>query len=400
MDESTALVPRTGSLDLMINNWDAMVQMSETLLASGFLPVHIKKKEQAIAILMKGAELGVPPMEALSSLYVVNGRVVCMGQLLMSLMQRAGFEFKQHKITDKGATVTGRSPGGQWVSAEFTRKDADDAGLLNDTSKQPWQKYTKDMMFWRAVSRFSKQYAPAITSGVVLAEEVGIPVTVSDSGGEQEIAGDIDIDASGSDIPMLSQEQLAEFLALVPEEQWPLLADFLFEQGNIEANEQGQPSMATMMEPVAADLLQRWEEVQLSFEEYLKKQGEKSITPETYEAFKRDLLNAGYKLAFTPQTEDEAAIQKEKKEEVDALVKKHKLDGPKLKEWLDQTTTTFSGKIAKNQFGKYSYSETSLDILQMILDTADKWLPLAEKAGLQADKKKKQTKKTDKPPAS
>ena len=397
--------PGQSSIQLVIEQWETMNQVAQVFLdAKGFLPSHIKTKNEALAVMIKGAELGIPFTEALNHIYPVNGRTTCMGQLLLALMQRAGFQFKQHKISDKGAVVTGRSPGGQWVSAEFTVQDAQKAGLLTDKDKiYTWGKYPKDMMFYRALSRFAKQYAAGVTGGLILAEEVGVPVTINEDG-EQVIDGDVELDAPGAEIPRMTQDQLDKFFELMPvEEDQLLFLDWLFERGSVETTADGQPSLATLMEPVARDLLERWDDVQQELFEFAKKKKDE-VDPETYAAFRQDLLNAGYTLIETPEEGSRNMdLLIEKKEAIEALIKEHNLDGAKLKKWFQEDTQTFAGKIGQNQFKKLSFGETSLNVLEEILSTADKWIPLAIKKGLTKQTKPKNTKKTQKrtkPPAS
>ena len=395
------LPPAGSPIETVLANWNVMNQVADVFLgAKGFLPDHIKTKNEALAVMIKGAELGIPFSEALNYIYPVKGRTTCMGQLLMALMQRHGFQFKQHKITKSGVVITGKPPGGQWVSAEFTLEDAQKAGLVNDKDKSyTWGKYTKDMMFWRAVSRFSKQYAAGVTGGLILAEEVGIPVTINERG-EQVIDGEVELDAPGAEIPLMTQEQLDKFLELMPAEEDQLLfADFLFERGSIEANDEGQPSLATLMEPVARDLLERWDVIQGELFEFVKKKEER-IDPAIYKAFRQDLVSAGYKLVEIPEEgSTEADAIEEKKRQIENLIQEHGLDGAKLKKWFNEKTKRLSGKIGQNQYKKLSLANTPIVILQEILDTADTWLPLAKKAGLVKETKKKAPKQTKPPEA-
>jgi phage recombination protein Bet len=199
------------------------------------------------------------------------------------------------------------------------------------------------------------------------------------------------------EIPPMSQEQLYQLLELLPNQEEQLLfRDFLFERGSIETNQEGQPSFATLMEPVARDLLERWDVIQTELEEFTKRQKEK-IDPETYQAFQHDLIDAGYQLIGPPEDGSEQAdLLAEKKQKLDDLITNHGLDSAKVKRWLNEKTKRFSGKIGENQFRKLSFLETPISVLQEILDTADTWIPLAIEEGLVKGKKAPRRK----PPAS
>jgi hypothetical protein len=62
----------------------------ETLVKSGLLPQSIKTPEAAVVIILKGRELGIPPMEALNSISVIQGKPTVSPQLMLALIYRSG----------------------------------------------------------------------------------------------------------------------------------------------------------------------------------------------------------------------------------------------------------------------------------------------------------------------
>ena len=68
--------------------WTTMLDMASMLVKTGFLPAAIKTPEQATAIILKGIELSVPPMYALSNIVVINGKPTCGAELMLALVHR------------------------------------------------------------------------------------------------------------------------------------------------------------------------------------------------------------------------------------------------------------------------------------------------------------------------
>ena len=66
-------------------NWQVMTQQAEMLVKSGFLPASIKTKEQAVAIILTGQELGLPPMLALRKINVIQGVPTVAPELMLAL---------------------------------------------------------------------------------------------------------------------------------------------------------------------------------------------------------------------------------------------------------------------------------------------------------------------------
>ena len=81
----------------------ALFELSKHLVESGFLPEHIEKPGQAVAIILAGRELGMPPMRALRALTMVKGKVVesADSQLARFKAENSGVGdyFRQHEKT-------------------------------------------------------------------------------------------------------------------------------------------------------------------------------------------------------------------------------------------------------------------------------------------------------------
>lgn len=172
-DDARAIGMPTGT------EWNAMLKMGMDLVGTGFLPSSIKTREQAAAIMLKGMELRVPPMQALSQIVMVQGKPTVSSELMLGLIYRDhGKQALRVKHTDnKSCTVEYRVEGWEGTSElTFTIEDAKQAGLLGKSG--PWSQYPAVMLRWRAISQVAKIAFPETIGGMYVAGELGENVRV------------------------------------------------------------------------------------------------------------------------------------------------------------------------------------------------------------------------------
>lgn len=125
----------------------------------------------AFFVAMFGREIGVPVMSALKGINVIEGKLCCSGQLLLSLMRRAGVEVEipdPATLTDS-ATIRVKRPGGSWKEYSYSMAMAEKAGLAG---KNTWKKYPAELMIWRSVGIANRFETPDITGGLHTIEEI------------------------------------------------------------------------------------------------------------------------------------------------------------------------------------------------------------------------------------
>ena len=127
-----------------------MMQMAEVLVQTRFLPEHIKTPAQAVAIILTGQELGMPPMRALRSLQMVKGKVSESADSQLARFKSDGGRAEFLELTDTAATLRLRHPNGDEHTESFTLADAQKAGLAGPGSM--YQKYPKAMLRSRAIT--------------------------------------------------------------------------------------------------------------------------------------------------------------------------------------------------------------------------------------------------------
>lgn len=175
-EPSTKSIIPLGERGLKLTSFDELYRFSQFVVKAGFFPRDIDTAEKVFLALQNGLELGLTPMAALQNSMVVNNRVTLFGELVEGMV-RAHPEFVDMKVEYSGdgeeykCAVTIERKGQTPRVGEFSIADARKAELLTDPRKKDtWQKYTKDMLFWRAFSRAKRIFSDRL-KGVVMPHE-------------------------------------------------------------------------------------------------------------------------------------------------------------------------------------------------------------------------------------
>jgi hypothetical protein len=163
--------------DLQPAQWGMMREQAAMLVKSGMIPTSIKTPEAAIAIMLKGRELGVPPMQAFAQISVINGKPALGAELMLARIRErypdADIQIKK-RAADGCVIHARRRKSDEYVEFSFSVEDAKRAGVLN---KDSWAKYPKAMYYWRTVSDMARSLWPECLSGAShTPEELGAEV--------------------------------------------------------------------------------------------------------------------------------------------------------------------------------------------------------------------------------
>ena len=155
---------------------EAAKNLGATLIASGLLPDAIRKPEAAVLVILKGQELDLPPVYALSHLVVVKGKPTMSAELMRALVQRAGHKIRIVETTRQRAVVEGvrRDDPQHPVRVSFDDEDVRIAGLQNQTGHKS---YPAALKLARATSMLCRAlFADAIGGVGHTPEELGAAV--------------------------------------------------------------------------------------------------------------------------------------------------------------------------------------------------------------------------------
>jgi hypothetical protein len=197
--EPRALVPfeAGGALDAMIPRTpEEYARMAKLLIDANCVPASYARRDATpqqvraglIIGLMKSVEIGVPPITGLNGIVIINNRPSVWGDLAVALVQRGG-QLANQQIMQIGSEPAPRTPLNQWDDGfgfqvsmwrkgqdsayvgKFTVADARRAGLWENTSKQPWIYYPKDMLFNRARAKALRAGFADALHGMGIVEE-------------------------------------------------------------------------------------------------------------------------------------------------------------------------------------------------------------------------------------
>lgn len=148
--------------------WADALEVAKQIATTDLVPAGLKKNPaNIVTAVMKGHEVGLPAMASLSFIAPINGRPFIYGEGYLALIQAKGGYFDTRELFDDagqtiGFVVKAFREGRPSQEGRFSLEDASKAGLINAKGQgrgsdggaaSPWGRYTRDMLWWRAVHR-------------------------------------------------------------------------------------------------------------------------------------------------------------------------------------------------------------------------------------------------------
>jgi hypothetical protein len=167
--------------EIALRDQELTVATLEHLIDTPAIPDRYETVPDALAAIFTGREMGLPPMTALSQLYIVDGKVALEGKTMLALIYRAGHKVHCTLTTTEAKVVAYRwddkafpsddRPGAYYEAGvfTFTMEDAITAGLWENDN---YQHYPADMLGWKAVARAARFAYPDIIIGGYNPEDV------------------------------------------------------------------------------------------------------------------------------------------------------------------------------------------------------------------------------------
>ncbi len=151
------------------------MEYAKMIAASDLVPKDYKGKDGNCLIGMQfGAELGLPPLQALQNIAVINGKPGVYGDLGKALLLSKGFKIEERDVKDIKAKSEGwckiTRPNGQTTERTFGMEDAKTAKLWG--KEGPWTNYPYRMMAWRAFWWAARDAAADVLKGIWGIEEL------------------------------------------------------------------------------------------------------------------------------------------------------------------------------------------------------------------------------------
>jgi len=162
-NQTTGMMPR---------NMTEVMQMSDMLAKSEIVPKDFKGKPGNILVAIQwGIEVGLPPLQSLQNIAVINGRPAMWGDAVLALVQGSGkLEYIDETVQDGVAVCRVKRRGQPEQIRTFSEDDAKKANLLGKAG--PWSQYPKRMMQMRARAFALRDVFADVLKGISVAEEV------------------------------------------------------------------------------------------------------------------------------------------------------------------------------------------------------------------------------------
>lgn len=196
-NETTALMVAPGNRELTPTVWQMLKEIAPDMFASRIFGVS--SKEQAVAIMLKGYELGLGVTSSFEFIHVIEGKPSLSPRGALALIQSQGI-LDAFKVTDLYDKTSGSYLGAECYmkrgntefTTRFTLEDAKKAQLTEGSPTGSgkrgygnWEKYPKNMCTWRAIGYAADVVCPDITGGLTTylkMPEAFENVTVDDDG--------------------------------------------------------------------------------------------------------------------------------------------------------------------------------------------------------------------------
>jgi len=152
----------------------SLSDVGKVFAQSGFFQ-DSREAAQAIVKIMAGQELGFPPVMAMTSVYIVNGRPALSASVMGALIKRhPKYDYTANELSAERCEIEFfeiRSDGSEKSigKSEFTMADAKKARTQNT------DKFPRNMLFARALSNGARWFTPDVFMGpVYVPEELGV----------------------------------------------------------------------------------------------------------------------------------------------------------------------------------------------------------------------------------
>lgn len=178
MSETRALTIRQ---QLTPDRWQMFLSIADNAHKSRALKVT--SVQDAALRIEAGDEIGLPPIAAIRSIYIVNGqpsiRPKSAWALIMGHPEFDPSGFREEELSTPegeffGWRITLKRRNGLVFTRQFTLDDAKQAGLL---TKDNWTNYPKHTCYWRALGAVEDVAFPDVLMGLYRADELGASIT-------------------------------------------------------------------------------------------------------------------------------------------------------------------------------------------------------------------------------
>lgn len=156
--------------------------MATDFIAAGAISGDVKNVEQMIMKFQAGYELGLAPIEALNSLYIINGHISFYGAALVRRLRVHGWKIRYEE--DKGQSTAFVEKNGEMYQETITFEDAQASGWTAGSSglKPGWKlgENRKLKLRYGALNTLVKTYIPEVLGSATGITEIVMDTQIED----------------------------------------------------------------------------------------------------------------------------------------------------------------------------------------------------------------------------
>lgn len=164
--------------------------LANDFIRSGAIPTVWQTAEQVLVGLQTGAEMGMKPMEAMNSLYPVNGAINVWGKATIRRLSEHGWKIKYSNETQESCTAT-VTKGRERYTETFEFADAEASGYVYQKNKYNGQNEIK--LGWKPGMNRRKKLRYGVISLII---STYIPDVLGSAMGIVEVSDDYDLGAN------------------------------------------------------------------------------------------------------------------------------------------------------------------------------------------------------------
>ena len=174
-------------------NLENAFRLAKIFHESGCFANTVQNIQQALIILMAGAELGLKPIESMNCFYFFKGALRIYGSGLSKILSRAGISFTFHTLNRKEVDVSYYKNGQLIQRLRYTIEDLKQLRNNNSQGLNVLDRYPEEKLVYHAHSRFLRYY------------DVGASIPLTDY--DQEIIDSLNEEEQKNEQPNSKTEQ-------------------------------------------------------------------------------------------------------------------------------------------------------------------------------------------------
>lgn len=146
----------------IVHNEMTITSLSEIFAQSGYFS-DARGAAQAAVKILAGRELGLKPIESMTGINIIKGKVSLSAVVMASVLKRTpGYDYKVLEHNEKGCKIEFTRNGQSLGVSKFDEDDARQAGLLSGDN---YKKYPRNMYFARTMSNGIRWFCPEVLGG-------------------------------------------------------------------------------------------------------------------------------------------------------------------------------------------------------------------------------------------